>query len=169
MGVNCNLLFEETHNHIFPRIFSFNHKFHTIFSLPLLCFLSTSNNLLYINKVIIKQPHSSSWSKYSIFFLVFFCFFFPHLIVLKLTNMCIQDSEQVNEAMENLDISKTDNNFKNQSLLSKAELQHTQIQNYEKITTSSHSVMRNSFPVRIFFFFFNCNICLYLLFFPVFR
>lgn len=67
--------------------------------------------------------------------------------------MCIQDSEQVNEGMENLNISKTDNNFKNQSLLTEAELQHTQIENYEKITTSSHSVMRNSFPVRIYFLF----------------
>lgn len=65
--------------------------------------------------------------------------------------MCIQDSEQVNEGMENLVISNTDDNFKNQTLHSEAEFQHTQNENLGKITTSSPSVMRNSIPVRIFF------------------
>lgn len=71
--------------------------------------------------------------------------------------MCIQDSEQVNEGMENLAISNTDDNFKNQSLHSEAEFQHTQNENCGKVTSSSPSVMRNSFPVRILFFS-NCNI-----------
>ncbi|XP_015080480.1 probable protein phosphatase 2C 27 [Solanum pennellii] len=62
--------------------------------------------------------------------------------------MCIQDSEQVNEGMENLDISNTDDNFKNQSLHSEAEFQHTQNENCGKVTSSSPSVMRNSFPLE---------------------
>ncbi|XP_055822814.1 probable protein phosphatase 2C 27 [Solanum dulcamara] len=62
--------------------------------------------------------------------------------------MCIQDSEQVNEGMENLVISNTDDNGKNQTLHSEAEFQHTQNENLGKITTSSPSVMRNSIPLE---------------------
>lgn len=68
--------------------------------------------------------------------------------------MCIQDSEQMNEGIETLDISNNDDNFKNQSLHSEAEFQHTQNENLGKNNSSSPSVMRDSFPVRFPFLFF---------------
>lgn len=58
--------------------------------------------------------------------------------------MCIQDSEQVSEGMENLDISESEDNSKNwASSHSPAETTTTQIQ------TSNLSAKRNSFPVGI--------------------
>lgn len=58
--------------------------------------------------------------------------------------MCIQDSEQVGEGMENLEISETEENSKNwASSHSPGETTTTQIQ------TSSLSAKRNSFPVGI--------------------
>lgn len=62
--------------------------------------------------------------------------------------MCIQDSEQMNEGIETLDISNNDDNFKNQSLHSEAEFQHTQNENLGKNNSSSPSVMRDSFPLE---------------------
>lgn len=66
--------------------------------------------------------------------------------------MCVQESEEVSEEMENLDISKTDDNVKIGSLQVEGELGNTQKENCEKNTSSSLSVIRNSFPVRISFF-----------------
>ncbi|XP_075098412.1 putative protein phosphatase 2C 27 isoform X1 [Nicotiana tabacum] len=62
--------------------------------------------------------------------------------------MCVQESEEVSEEMENLDISKTDDNVKIGSLQVEGELGNTQKENCEKNTSSSLSVIRNSFPME---------------------
>ncbi|CAN4103626.1 unnamed protein product [Withania somnifera] len=62
--------------------------------------------------------------------------------------MCIQDSEQVNEGMENLAISNTDDNFKNQYLHSEPEFQHPNDENWPKFASSTPSVITNSCPLE---------------------
>ncbi|OIT29976.1 PREDICTED: probable protein phosphatase 2C 27 [Nicotiana attenuata] len=62
--------------------------------------------------------------------------------------MCVQESEEVSEKMENLDISKSDDNVKIGSLQVEDELGNTQKENCEKNTSSSLAVIRNSFPME---------------------
>lgn len=66
--------------------------------------------------------------------------------------MCVQDSEEVSEDMENLDISKTDCSEKIRSLQIESEFPNTHKEKFDKNSSSSYAVMRNSFPVRISFY-----------------
>lgn len=62
--------------------------------------------------------------------------------------MCVQDSEEVSEDMENLDISKTDCSEKIRSLQIESEFSNTHKEKFEKHSSSSYAVMRNSFPME---------------------
>ncbi|KAH0774432.1 hypothetical protein KY290_011569 [Solanum tuberosum] len=62
--------------------------------------------------------------------------------------MCVQDSEEVSEDMENLDISKTDCSEKIRSLQIESEFPNTHKEKFEKNSSSSYAVMRNSFPME---------------------
>ncbi|KAM3321421.1 putative protein phosphatase 2C 27 [Capsicum chacoense] len=62
--------------------------------------------------------------------------------------MCVQDSEEVSEDMENLEISKTDCSEKIGSLQLESEFPNTHKEKFEKNSSSSCVVMRNSFPME---------------------
>lgn len=60
----------------------------------------------------------------------------------------MQDSEEVSEDMENLDISKSDCSEKMRSLQIESELPNTHKEKFEKNSSSSCAVMRSSFPME---------------------